>query len=173
MNIVKVKNNINIKNSIKVIERHPVEILGNDYRLKIEYKNIKVMELNVYEDTIKITLQNKYKKVNSEEMLDFAINKMYDAIAKVEIERAMEKMRKLLGFAPEDYKLCRFNGIGKCENSVITINPDIVMFNRDVIDYAVLKQYCHLKYKTECKRFWELIKNNCKNYEKYEKLLKN
>ena len=167
MNIVKVKNNI------KVIERHPVEILGNDYRLKIEYRNVKVMELNVNDNTIKITLQNKYKKVNSEEMLDFAINKMYDAIAKVEIERAMEKMRKLLGFAPEDYNICRINGVGKCENSIITINPDVVMFSRDVIDYVVLKQYCHLKYKTECKAYMQLIKNNCKNYEKYEKLLKN
>ena len=167
MNLVKVKNNI------KTIERHPVEILGNDYRVKIEYKNIKVMELNVYEDTIKITLQNKYKKVNSEEMLDFAINKMYDAIAKVEVERAMEKTRKLLGFAPEDYKLERINGIGKCEDNIIKINPDIVMFNRDVIDYVVLKQYCHLKYKTECKGFKNLLKQNCKSYEKYEKLLKN
>ena len=165
-------NLVRVKNTVKTIERHPVEILGNDYRVKIEYKNVKVIALNVNEDTIKITLQNKYKKVNNEEMLDFAINKMYDAIAKVEVERAMEKTRKMLGFAPEDYKLERINGVGKCEENIITINPDVVMFSRDVIDYVVLKQYCHLRYKTECKGFVKLLKENCKNFEKYEKLLK-
>lgn len=165
-------NKVRVKNDIKIIERHPVEILGNDYRVKIEYKNVKVMELNIYEDTIKITLQNKYKKVNSNKMLDFAIEKMYDAIAKVEIERAMEKTRLMLGFAPEDYRIERINNLGKCENSIITINPDVVMYNRELIDYVVLKQYCHLKYKTNCKSFNELLNKYCNNYEKLEKLLK-
>lgn len=165
MNLVKVKN------TVKTIERHPVQILGADYRVKIEYKNVKVMELNVYEDTIKITLQNKYKKVNNEQMLDFAIQKMYDAIAKVEIERAMEKTRLMLGFAPEDYTIKRTTNLGKCNDKIITINPDIVMFNREVIDYIVLKQFLHLKYKTECKGYYKLLKSYCKNYEKLEKLL--
>ena len=166
MNMVKVKNNV------KIIERHPVEVLGNDYRVKIIYKNVKVAEVDVEEDTIKIILQNKYKRVNNNQMLDFAIQKMYDAIAKVEIERAMEKTRLMLGYAPEDYKIERINQFGKCEENVITINPDIVMFNREIIDYIVLKQYLHLKYKTECKGYIKLLKKYCENYEKYEEVLK-
>lgn len=165
-------NIVRVKSSVKTIERHPVQVLGNDYRVKIEYKNVKVAEVNVEEDTIKITLQNKYKKVNNNQMLDFAIQKMYDAIAKVEIERAMEKTRIMLGFAPEDYKIERINELGKCADKNITINPDIVMYNRAIIDYVVLKQYCHLKYKTECKGFFKLLSNYCKNYEKFDKLLK-
>ena len=164
---------VKVKQAIKTIERHPVEILGNDYRVKIEYKNIKGMELNVYEDTIKITLQSKYKKVNNEKMLDIAIEKMYNAIAKVEIERAMEKTRIMLGFAPEDYKIKKIKGLANCENKVITINPEIVKYSRDVIDYIVLKQYCHLKYKTECQGFRKILKDYCKDYKKYEKVLKN
>ena len=164
MNLVKVKS------IVKTIERHPVEILGNDYRVKIEYRNVKVMELNVYEDTIKITLQNKYKKVNNEKMLDFAINKMYNAIAKDEVERAMEKTRLMLGFAPEDYKIKNTNSLAKCEDNIITINPEIVKYNRNVIDYIVLKQYLHLRYKTECKSYMKLLKQHCKNYEKFENI---
>ena len=37
------------------------------------------------------------------------------------------------------------------------------MYNRDIIDYVVLHQYCHLKYKTHAKSFWKLV-------EKYEKM---
>lgn len=166
MNLVKFKSNI------KTIERHPVKVLGNDYKVKITYKNVKVIELTVEEDIIEITLQNKYRGVENKKMLDFAIQKMYNAIAKVEIERAMEKTRIMLGFAPEDYKIERINGLGKCVEKNIIINPDIVMYNRELIDYVVLKQYCHLKYKTECKAYMNLIKRNCKNYEKLEKLLK-
>lgn len=167
MNIVRMKSNI------KTIERHPVKVLGKDYKVKIIYKNVKVAEVNVEEETIKITLQNKYKKIDNKQMLDFAINKMYDAIAKVEIERAMEKMRINLKFAPEDYQIKRINGLGKCENKNIIINPDIVMYNRNIIDYIVLKQYCHLKYKTECKSFFKLLSKYCKNYQTYQTLINN
>ena len=162
-------NFVKVKNIVKTIERHPVEILGNDYRVRIEYRNVKVMELNVYEDTIKIILQNKYKKVNNEKMLDFAISEMYNAIAKVEVERAMEKTRIMLGFAPEDYKIEDIKGLAKCEDGIITINPKIVKNSRNKIDYIVLKQYLHLKYKTECKGYIKLLKKYCKNYENYEK----
>ncbi len=164
MNIVRVKNNL------KTIERHPVKVLGKDYRVKIVYKNVNVAELDIEFDTIKITLQNKFKKINNEQILDFAIQKMYDEIAKVEIERAMEKTRLMMGFAPEDYKIERINELGKNKDNIIIINPDIVMYSKDIIDYIVLKQYCHLKYKTECKKYFELLEKYCKNYKKYEKI---
>ena len=164
MNIVK------LKKELKTIERHPVKVLGKDYRVKIIYKNVRVAELNIEEDTIKIVLQNRFKKVNNEQMLDFAIQKMYNEIAKVEIERAMEKTRIMLGFAPDDYIIKRIDSLGKCEDKNIIINPDIVMHNREIIDYIVLKQYCHLKYKTKCKRYFELLKKYCPNYKKFEKI---
>lgn len=164
-------NIVRVKNKLKTIERHPVSVLGTDYRVKIEYKNVRIAELNIELDTIKITLQNRFKKVNNEQMLDFAIQKMYDEIAKVEIERAMEKMRLMLGFAPEDFKIERINTLGKCENNNITINPDVVMYSREIIDYVVLKQYCHLKYKTNCKKYFELLEKNCKDYKKFEKFI--
>ena len=102
MNIVKVGKKI--KTSVNSgLERHPVPVLGIDYKVKIVYKNIKITELDVENKTIKISLPNKYKKVANKEILDLAIEKMYEQIANVEIERAMEKTRIMLGFAPEEY----------------------------------------------------------------------
>ena len=97
---------INFKITIEeTAERHPVPVLGTDYKVKIIYKNIKFAELDVEDKIIKISLPNKYKKANNEKILDMAIDKMYEQIAKVEVERAMEKTRILLGFAPEDYEI--------------------------------------------------------------------
>ena len=153
-------------------ERHPVPVLGTDYKVKIVYKNVKCAELDVEDKLIKISLPNKYKRANNEKILDMAIDKMYEQIAKVEVERAMEKTRLLLGFAPEDYEIKNMKKeIGRCIEGKITINPKIVMFHRDVIDFIVLHEYCHLKYKTHSKYFYRMIEKYEPNFEKYEKII--
>ena len=171
MNIVKTNKNIKIAINTGV-ERHPVPVLGIDYKVKIIYKNIKIIQLDIDNKTIKISLPNKYKKMPSKEILDLAIEKMYEQIAKVEIERAMEKTRIMLRFAPEEYEIAKMKVWGKCQNNKIIINPEIVMYNREIIDYVVLHQYCHLKYKTHTKSFWDLVKKYESNYEKYEEMIK-
>lgn len=172
MNLV--RKNINTKIYTNTsIERHPVPVLGIDYKVKIIYKNVKITELDIENKTIKISLPNKYKKMSNTEILDLAIEKLYEQIAKVEIERAMEKTRIMLGFAPEEYEIKEINSLGKCENNSITINPQVVKYNRKIIDYVVLHQYCHLKYKTHSKGFMKLIEKYEPEYKKCEEVLLN
>lgn len=172
MNIV--RRNINKKIYTNIaIERHPVPVLGIDYKVKIIYKNIKITELDIEDRTIKISLPNKYKKMSNAEILDLAIEKMYEQIAKVEIERAMEKTRIMLGFAPDEYEIKEIKSLGKCEENKITINPRVVKYNRKIIDYVVLHQYCHLKYKTHSKGFMKLIERHEPEYKKCEEILLN
>ena len=166
---------INLKIIIEeTAERHPVPVLGTDYKVKIIYKNIKVAELDVEDKIIKISLPNKYKKANNERILDIAIDKMYEQIAKIEVERAMEKTRILLGFAPEDYEIRKMSEeLGRCEENKITINPEIVKYDREIIDYIVLNEYCHLKYKSHCKSFIKMLEKYEPNYKKYERIVAN
>ena len=166
---------INLKITIEeTAERHPVPVLGTDYKVKIIYKNIKIAELDVEDKIIKISLPNKYKKANNERILDIAIDKMYEQMAKVEVERAMEKTRILLGFAPEDYEIRKMNEeLGRCEENKITINPEIVKYDREVIDYIVLHEYCHLKYKSHCKSYIKMLEKYEPNYKKYERFVAN
>ena len=173
--MIKVQRELRLKNvEITAIERHPVPVLGKDYRVKIIYKNIKIAELDVQDSTIKISLPNKYKKGNNKQILDLAIDKMYEEIAKVELENAMEKLRLLLGFAPEDYRISKFiKGFGKCENNKITINYNVVKYSRKVIEYVVLHEYCHLKYKSHCRSFYELLSKYEPDYDVYEDFLNN
>lgn len=148
-----------------------VKILGENYNINIRYKSIKTLTVNVEEETIKIELPNKYKKVEKEELLNLLIEKIYNVVAEREIERAMEKTRKLLGYAPEDYEIVRMkNVLGKCsEDKKILINPDIVKYKQEIIDYVVLHEFAHLKYKTHSKKFYEIIKEHIPNYEAYTK----
>lgn len=172
MNLVKRKTNVKIAKT-KSIERHPVPVLGIDYKVEIEYKNSKITELNVENKTIKIILPNRYKKMENKEMLDLAIDKMYEQIAKVEIERAMEKTRIMVGFAPEEYEITKMKTLGKCENKKIMIHPEVVKYNRKVIDYIVLHQYCHLKHKNHTKAFFKMLEKYLPDYKKCEEVLLN
>lgn len=172
MNIVRRKTNVKLAIN-QSIERHPVPVFGVDYKVKIVYKNTKITELNVENKTIKISLPNKYKKMSNTEILDLAIEKMYEQIATVEIERAMEKARITFGFAPEEYEISKIKKLGICKDKKITINPEIVKYNRKVIDYVVMHQYCHLKYKTHSKGFYKLLEQYKPDYKKCEEILLN
>ena len=99
-------------------------------RMAVEETGMGVLEDKI----IKISLPNKYKKANNEKILDIAIDKMYEQIAKVEIERAMEKTRIMLEIAPEDYEIKNIEGsIATCKDKKITINPNVVKYNRNMI----------------------------------------
>ncbi len=155
----------------KYIRNEIVKLLGDDCKVIINYKNLKKPTLTVEGKDIKICLPNKYKKLNRDEILVKLIEKLYDMVAQKEIEMSMERVRKLVGFAPEDYEIKRIeNKIGDCikEKELIIINPDIVKYDRETIDYIVLHQFCHLKYKTHSKKFIEILEESMPNYKEYE-----
>ena len=154
------------------LERHPVPKLGIDYKVKMAYKNVKFIQVDEADKVINISLPSKYKKMANNDVLDLAIEKLYEQVANTEIERAMEKTRVMLGFAPEEYEIVKMRVMGKCENNKIMINPDVVKYTRDLIDYVVPHQYCHLKFKTHSKGFYKLIAEYEPDYKTYEKILK-
>ncbi len=143
-----------------------VKIFGINYQLDVTYKYIKVPKLKVEEQSIKIVLPNKYKKIENETILKLLINKMYEAIAEKELDTMMEKVRLTLKFAPEDYEIARIDKtLGKCYNDKIIINPDIVMYKKETIEYIIFHEFCHLKFKRHSKKFYDMIKSYFPNYE--------
>ena len=143
-----------------------VKVLGNNYDLAVKYKMISTPNLSIEEDKILVVLPYKYKKIKNIELIEMLIKKMYDMVSKKEIERAMEKTRHMLQIAPEDYEIKRMDGIlAKCINKKITINPDIAMYDRETIEYIVLHEFCHLKYKNHTKSFYDMVATYIPNYE--------
>lgn len=158
------------------IRNEVVKLLGEDCKVKVNYKNLKKPTLTVEGKNIKICLPNKYKKLNRDEILEKLIEKLYDLVANKEIEIIMEKIRKQLGFAPEDYEIKRIkNKIASCDSDkkIITINPDIVQYSKDTIEYILTHEFAHLKYKTHSAGFENIVKRNIKNYDVYVQICKN
>lgn len=153
---------------------NPIEVLGIKYNLKVIFKNIKIIECNILRNIIEICLPKKCKKIDNKTMTSILIDKMYKKIAERELEAVMEKIRIKVGFMPEDYEIKEITGaIAKCtEDKKIIINPLIIRYDRKLIEYIILHEFCHLKYKNHTKRFYELLQKYCDNYNKLDDRLK-
>lgn len=157
---------ISCKNKKTYTKIETIKVLGKIYNLEIQYKSIKTPSLSFESNKIQVMLPNQFKKIENQEIVNILMNKMYEKIAEKEIENIMEKTRILLDIAPEDYEIKRMeNTIAKCKEGKITINPDIVMYSKDIIEYIVLHEFCHLKYKNHTKSFYNMLKTYMPNYE--------
>ena len=146
-----------------------VKIFGVSYELKVLYKRVKNPKLDLKEKSIEISLPTKYKKLNNDIIIEMLLEKMYDAIANKELDVIMEKVRTTLKFAPEDYKIMRLDKrLGKCFANKLIINPDIVKYRKEIIEYVVFYEFCRLKINKSSKNFYEMIKKYMPNYENYE-----
>ena len=58
------------------------------------------------------------------------------------------------------------------ENKNVVINPEVVKFDKEIIEYVILHQVCHLKYKTHAKSFNRLLKEYIPNYKMIEEKIK-
>lgn len=160
------------------IRNEIVKVLGKDCKVTINYRNLKKPTLTLEGRNLTICLPNKYKKITDrDEILQKLIEKLYEKIAEEEIEGVMEKTRNILKIAPEDYKIERLtdNYMAKFnfENKTITINPDIVKLSIEEIEFIIFHEFCHLKYKTHCQAFKEMVKRYNPDYKTFEELLIN
>ena len=172
MRIDKQKNNniIDLTKPVEIKTYLTVSVLGKSLNLNINFKNINVPELDMNEKEVNLFLPVRYKKIGTVEIVSEAIKKMYSEIAEIEIANSMEKIRVMLGFAPEDYSIKRMPDtfIKNSRNKTIIINPDITKYNRKIIETSLIQAFCKTRYKENSKEYKTLLKNAIEKYENYE-----
>lgn len=147
-----------------------VSVLGQSLKLNIKYTNTATVELNKKDYEIDLFLPKAYKNVKNIDIVNMAIQKLYNTIAETEIEYAMEVARHILKFAPDDYSIKRLNNeFYKCSKNKITINPDIVRFNREIINTTIIQAFCKTKHRPNSIAYKELLNSAMKAYEIYNK----
>lgn len=164
MGILKFKKPINNQTYLTV------SVLGNSLKLNVKYTNTSSIELNKTKTEINLFLPKSYKHKENIDIINMSIQKLYNIIAETEIEYSMEIARHILKFAPEDYSIKRLtNEFYKCSKKQIIINPDIVRFNRDIINTTIIQAFCKIKYRTNSVAYKKLLTNSINEYEIYKK----
>ena len=131
--------------------------------------------MNLENRIIKIDLPVKYRNIDNTRIIEIILDKFYKSIAEKEIENLMEKFRKTLNVAPEDYKIQKMDSLlGKFDfdKKEIIINSDLIKFDRNILEFVILHEFCHLKYKTHGKNFNKLMKKNMPQYEEIQNKIK-
>lgn len=147
-----------------------VSVLGNALKLNIKYLNIPSIELDKGEYEIDLYLPKKYKNTDNIDIINLAIQKLYNTIAETEIEYSMEIARHILRFAPDDYKIQRLNNeFYKCSKNKIIINPDIVRYNREIINTTIIQAFCKIKHRPNSIAYKELLSSAINSYDIYKK----
>ena len=148
------------------INKEPISILGKKYDIIVKYANTTNPTLNLLKNYVEIILPAKYINLDKTKIIQATINKMYQSIAKEELYNIMEDSRHLLGFAPEDFKIKNIgNSLAKCSNKIITLNPSLTQYSREIMRFIIIHQFCHLKYKNHTKGFYELMEKYIFNYD--------
>lgn len=172
MSILKQKNNkiIDLTKPVEIKTYLAVSVLGKSLNLNINYRKISIPELYMGERDINIYLPMRYRESGTVDIVSQAIKKMYDEIAEIELANSMEKIRVMLGFAPEDYEIKRLKDtfIKNNRDKTITVNPDTVKYNKKIIETSLIQAFCKTRHKENSKEYKELLQKSLEKYENYE-----
>ena len=147
-------------------------IFGKKYHIDLVYGNISSPKLDLDDKNIQIILPIKFKNSNNSDLLKIMLQKMYTKILDSELDSILENARINLGYAPEDVEIVKqTNYIAKLSNNKLYINPEIVKFDKETIEYIIFHEFCHIKYKTHSKKFYEIMQNFFPNYKQIEENL--
>ena len=147
-------------------------IFGEKYHIDLVYGNISSPKLDLDDKNIQIILPIKFKNTNNSELLKIMLQKMYSKILDSELDSILESARINLGYAPEDIEITKnVNFIAKYNNKKLYINPEIIKFDKETIEYIIYHEFCHIQYKTHSKKFYEILHNFFPNYKKIEENL--
>lgn len=151
-----------------------VKILGKDFLLQVQFlKDIKpILELNESDVVISLPLERKNR--NNTQIIKDLINNLYMKIAEKEVAMAMMVVTRIVGLKPNKYRIKRLKTAwGTCtQNKNITINSELMKYDRQVIQYVVLHEICHLKYMNHSKEFWNMVEKYMKDYKEVRSRLK-
>ena len=163
MGVLKFRKTVNNKTYLTV------SVLGQSLKLNVKYTNTSSVELNKKDTEIDLFLPKVYKNLENIDIINMAIQKLYNTIAETEIEYAMEVARHILKFAPEDYSIKRLNNeYCKCYKKQIIINPDIVRFNREIINTTIIQSFCKIKHRPNSIAYKKLLIKSMNEYEIYK-----
>ena len=159
------------RNKINETSKREIKLLGKSYPLKVINTNSTAIYIENGIMFIEIPAKDMYKK---DEIVKEIIDNMYYKVAEKEVDIAMQIITRIVGIKPNKYRIKKLKTAwGTCtSNKNISINPDIVKYDREVIQYVVLHEICHIKHMNHSKEFWDMVGKYMENYKEVRRRLK-
>lgn len=162
---------LDVRNKQNEENKEIVKLLGKKYPLKIITTNNTAIYIENGIMIIEIPEKDIHKK---DEIIKNILDNMYYKVAEKEVDIAMQIITRIVGIKPNKYRIKKLKTAwGTCtSNKNISINPELMKYDREVIQYVVLHEVCHLKYMNHSTEFWNMVGRYMENYKDVRKRLK-
>ncbi len=114
------------------------------------------------------------KVENRQEEIANAFRKWYIDAAYKTIEQRVDDYCKIIGVSYHKIKIkeqkTRWGSCSKKGN--LNFNWKLIMAPKDVLDYVIVHEVCHLRHLNHGAMFWQMVANYMPNYQKARKWLK-
>ena len=140
--------------------------LGRNYPLKVK--------INQKRNTVKFTSLEFIINLTGKRPLKREIQSVYEKWLTVKatkyLEVRTEKLGVKTGLKPSKITIKGLKGRwGSALNGVIILNSSLMKCPKDVIDYIIIHELCHLRIKDHSYKYWNLVR---KYYPKYQEKVK-
>jgi len=83
------------------------------------------------------------------------------------LEKRTQKLASEIGIKPSKIiiKSLKNRWGSATEKGVVTLNSNLLKAPKDVIDYIIIHELCHLKIKNHSQRYWNLVRKFMPNYQ--------
>ena len=127
----------------------------------------------VYVDYVKLSLGEDKVFINR----DYDIYKWYKKEAKKIFKERLDYLhsifsRKIPSVSLRIRKMSTRWGVCNTKSHVITLNLELIKRDIKYLDYVIIHELSHLIYPNHSRDFWNLVGENCKDYKKIKKEMK-
>ena len=90
------------------------------------------------------------------------------------IGERMKILTEKTGLVPKKVTLKKLSGSwGRCSSEGnISININIVFYDKECIDYVIIHELCHLKHMDHSKAFWSTVEKYCPDWKRIRNSLR-
>lgn len=160
---------IEIKNDLRVIVRAPLFVSNGEIQRFIAEKS-EWIEKTI--EKVKVRneqeMQTSVPKLTKEELRDL-VDKASDVIPK-RAEHYAQMIGVTYGKITIRNQVSRWGSCSAKGN--LNFNCLLLLCPKEVLDYVVIHELCHLKEMNHSKKFWEYVEHFCPEYEQHKKWLK-
>ena len=155
--------------------------MGRMYVLRLFYEKEGKIQVHLLDGQLKVFLPEKMMNLPEEKKelkIKKAIEEFYmeqaDVFFNSRVDYFAEKYLPLFKEKPKSVKAASYKGKWGCctYQNDIKLNWALIQAETPVIDYVIVHELCHIRYKDHSKHFWELVETVYPTYKEKKNELK-
>lgn len=152
-------------------EGSTIKIFGKEYFLKKVYLNSEKPYIEIFEDKIIFYIIRE----NEDSQIEALLDNYYFQNLEQYLQSSFGKYKEITGLFPSKIYIKKMKSrFGSCSSKAnISINLILAKYDKEIIDYVVLHELCHLKEMNHSKKFWNLVEKYMPDYCIIKNKLKN